>query len=138
MRPLHVAVAFEVPAESRSAPRKQFGPRKLHQSARGADGLKAVTFPADVTSSYFTQSVPTPSSCSLLFHDPPSSSTYLPACLPPPSHSPLPSPFELLLQQNEGTRMSWLGKKTRNIICLSLTCTSVFAKSKARLCFLAF
>lgn len=36
--------------------RKQFGPRKLHQSARGADGLKAVTFPAGVTGSYFTHS----------------------------------------------------------------------------------
>lgn len=65
----------------RSVPRKQFGPRKLHQSARGADGLKAVTFPADVTGSYFTQSAPTPSSCSLLLLDPPSSSTYLPFLL---------------------------------------------------------
>lgn len=45
----HVVVALEVPRNSCSMPRKQFGPRKLHQSARGADGLKAVTFPADVT-----------------------------------------------------------------------------------------
>jgi len=49
------------PMEFRSVPRKQFGPRKLHQSARGADSLKAVTFLADVTGSYFTRSVPTPS-----------------------------------------------------------------------------
>lgn len=84
----------------RSVPRKQFGPRKLHQSAHGADGLKAVTFPADVTSSYFTQSVPTPSSCSLLFHDPPSSSTYL----PPSSLSPLPSPSNCFCNKTTGER----------------------------------
>lgn len=57
-RPPHVGGCAQGPTESwRSVPRrKQFGPRKLHQSARGADGLKAVTFPAAVTGSYFTQS----------------------------------------------------------------------------------
>lgn len=55
------------PPTSRSVPRKQFGPRKLHQSARGADGLKAVTFPAGVTGSYFTQSHRRPPSLAFRF-----------------------------------------------------------------------
>jgi len=109
--PTHRSYALS-PMESRSVSKKQFGPRELHQSARGADGLKAVTFPADVTGSYFTRSVPTPSSCSLFLFDPPSSSTYVSTPFFSLSLLPffflLPSLiiifFELLLQQNKRTR----------------------------------
>jgi hypothetical protein len=118
MRPLHVAVALEVPAESRSVPRKQFGPRKLHQSAPRCRRFKSSHFPGR-RYQLVLHSVRTDALLVLPAFPRSAFLIYLSASA---VAFTLAIPFELLSQQNEGMRRVVVRKKTRtNIIRSSLT-----------------